>query len=142
MREIKFRGKRIDSGEWVYGGIIQYGDYVAIIQHSDYHGWHTFIEVDPATVGQFTGLRDKNRREIFEDDLLQSPVGAMYIWQVKFEDGAYILEQINGLKKREKRGHVQDFCCEDVIELYQLVKIGNIHDNPELLRCVVIRNCP
>ena len=155
MREIKFRGKRKDNGEWVEGCYLETqmsGVYI-INTKAQAKGKMpgkvtigdkiTHHEVDPATVGQFTGLRDIVRteefpegQETFEDDLLQSQVGAMYIWQVKFEDGAYILEQINGPKKRGKQRHVQDFCCKDDIELYQLVKIGNIYDNPELLEGV------
>lgn len=151
-REIKFRGKDINTGEWVYGAFVPdalektHGDMVTwgfIRRHNKETGKMETIEVDRESVGQFTGLRDIVRteefpegQETFEDDLLQSQVGAMYIWQVKFEDGAYILEQINGPKKRGKQRHVQDFCCKDDIELYQLVKIGNIYDNPELLEGV------
>ena len=151
-REIKFRGKDINTGEWVYGAFVPdalektHGDMVTwgfIRRYNKETGKMETIEVDRESVGQFTGLRDIVRteefpegQETFEDDLLQSQVGAMYIWQVKFEDGAYILEQINGPKKRSKRGHVQDFCCKDDIDFYQLVKIGNIHDNPELLEGV------
>jgi|LSQX01.1.fsa_nt_gb uncharacterized phage protein (TIGR01671 family) len=151
-REIKFRGKDINTGEWVYGAFVPdalektHGDMVAwgfIRRHNKETGKMETIEIDRESVGQFTGLRDIVRteefpegQETFEDDLLQSQVGAMYIWQVKFEDGAYILEQINGPKKRGKQRHVQDFCCKDDIELYQLVKIGNIYDNPELLEGV------
>ena len=151
-RKIKFRGKRIDNGEWVYGAFVPdaieptHGDMVTwgfIRRYNKETGKMETIEVDRESVGQFTGLRDIVRteefpegQETFEDDLLQSQVGAMYIWQVKFEDGAYILEQINGPKKRGKQRHVQDFCCKDDIELYQLVKIGNIYENPELLEGV------
>ena len=151
-REIKFRGKDINTGEWVYGAFVPdalektHGDMVTwgfIRRHNKETGKMETIEVDRESVGQFTGLRDIVRteefpegQETFEDDLLQSQVGAMYIWQVKFEDGAYILEQINGPKKRGKQRHVQDFCCKDDLELYQLVKIGNIYDNPELLEGV------
>ena len=151
-RKIKFRGKDINTGEWVYGAFVPdalektHGDMVTwgfIRRHNKETGKMETIEVDRESVGQFTGLRDIVRteefpegQEIFEDDLLQSQVGAMYIWQVKFEDGAYILEQINGPKKRGKQRHVQDFCCKDDIELYQLVKIGNIYENPELLEGV------
>ena len=52
MREILFRGKRKDNGEWVEGGILQEEGYTAIIIYSDYHNWHDFIEVIPETVGQ------------------------------------------------------------------------------------------
>ena len=68
MREIEFRGKRKDNGDWVYGGILQKDDYTAIVVWSDYKGWHEFIEIDPETVGQCTGLEDKNKQKTYKDD--------------------------------------------------------------------------
>lgn len=133
MREIKFRGKLIGTGEWVFGAYIGNYGKPFIVSHNvveyceEYFLPEFWWRVDRNTVGQYTGLRDKNGREIYEDDLLQSQIGDKHIWRVLFEDGAFILEQIAGHKRRNGKKHSQDFCCRDDIELYQLVVIDRQH---------------
>lgn len=143
MRDIKFRGKRVDNGEWVLGDLIKDSrtwyfikppDNVCYGQHGGrWCGNHYVDRVDPETVGQFTGLLDKKGKEIYEGDILQSQIGDKNVWKVLFDDGSFVIEQIKSHKIRGKKKHAQDFCCADDIELYQLVVIGNLHDNPELL---------
>ena len=124
MREILFRGKRTDNGTWAYG-------YLFCIWERTYLCWGTtndvpnMKEVLPETVGQFTGLTDKNGVKIFEGDIVRY---CDTIHQVVFEQRnttAYF-----GLVYSEIEtipfGHYQD--------LKQIEVIGNIHDNPELLK--------
>ena len=112
MREILFRGKRIDNGEWAFGF------YVETERYNNLHWiWDgkEYVAVDPSTVGQYTGLTDKNGKKIFEGDILEFRRGRTHT--VKFEDGAYIFT-----------GTAIPVRYADKFKV-----IGNIHDNPELL---------
>jgi uncharacterized phage protein (TIGR01671 family) len=127
MREILFRGKREYNGEWVRGSLILWngGDAEICITSSEEHEEQSKALVYPETVGQFTGLTDKNGKKIFEGDIVQAErIGNSDNWTgyVVFWNGCFALK---GLKD----GNVP------AIDLFKNYKvIGNIHDNPELLK--------
>ena len=132
MREILFRGKTLDKGEWVYGNLITDDNDVYILTQEnlsrgiDIGGWIDGVqscEVIPETVGQYTGLRDKNGERIFEGDIIKS-IAAWYV--VEFENGGYGLSPFGKGKLIPIMGH-WNFNGNEV------EVIGNIHDNPELL---------
>lgn len=148
MRDILFRGKRADNPGWVEGLVACGYDYddeapVTVIIPNDAFfdvgyktdGWDFVI---PETVGQWSGLDDKNGKRIFEGDILESRASENEVdwkrWRVLFEDGGFCFERIAEKPKRNKRSNPEKYLlCEDEINLYGLVIIGNIHDNPELL---------
>lgn len=130
-REIKFRGKRIDTGEWVYGNLLQDSGLCFIGKNIEVFKEAPFNEclVNPDTVGQYTGLKDRNGKEIYEGDILlheeRYNLGLFkdYI-KVEWEDAGYIATVLNN----ESKGLVQplEYCTDYPV-------CGNIHDNPELL---------
>ena len=140
MREILFRGKRLDNGEWVEGNLfvsdtdgrtyILAGSRIVTIE------W----EVDPSTVGQYTGLKDKNGERIFEGDIVEC-----VSWNEYFSIPEYNLFQ-NFRRVMVVVFHTGFFCMKesmpdplrpnywDLIYNGDIEIIGNIHDNPEFMK--------
>lgn len=137
-REIKFRGRRLDNGEWVYGSLIQNvndrGDTICfIVPHlpcsSEGNIWSAkMFPVDPATVGQYTGLKDRNGREIYEGDILLFAEELKSI--VEFRHGMFGYEFCGNFIGYGGNYHF-DFNPSDKDSNHEV--IGNIYDNPELL---------
>jgi uncharacterized phage protein (TIGR01671 family) len=135
MRTIKFRGKRCDNGEWVYGYYVE--------SHHSWHGYHphkAWILDDAITnggffalkgkravvnesVGQFTGLHDKNGKEIYEGDIIVHASGSSIMYIVEWHNTELVGKQIGS------SSYAGISYWIDVTEV-----IGNIHDNPELMK--------
>lgn len=127
MRTIKFRGKRLDNKEWIHGYLADKG-YINDIDTVDLSS----IEVSQDTIGEYTGLDDKNGKEIYEGDIVKTPLldpifgdvlsDAFDNAPISFHNGAFVVAYYEGRHKI----YLQD--------LYDKVEvIGNIYDNPELL---------
>lgn len=118
MREILFRGKHMANGQWCEGNLAVRKNGIAIITPDD-TPCGVYGQVRPDTVGQYTGLTDKNGKKIFEGDIMRLCQGAhpcLVYW-----DGRGWAWMQNG-KRRD---------IDLTREMMQV--IGNIHDNPELL---------
>lgn len=129
MRTIKFRGKDAENGMWIYGDLFQrIGFYPQIIEYfADDNGKLAYrgIAVQENTVCQFTGLHDKDGKEIYEGDIVQSVYYKDFVYKVVYDDNrfaSFCLERKKNMF-RHFFGEAKD--CE---------VIGNIYDNPELLK--------
>ena len=128
MRIIRFRGKDIQTGEWVKGDLIQrLGFYPAIITtYPTVEGkvGYAEISVNQETIGQFTGLYDKNKGEIYEGDILEVQ-GMQDRIEVRFVRGVFAFLW---------NGNLDDEVPINAPTQEWAEVIGNIHDNPKLLK--------
>lgn len=134
MREIIFRGKSEYDGEWIHGGALHqtdnYGDEVDrwfIIDGTDTYDNDIGepIRVIPETIGQYTGLTDKNGVKIFEGDIVQySGEKHIVVFETRGKTGYFGIK----IDRLETWG----FCLSVPTGLMEV--IGNIHDNPELTK--------
>ena len=122
-REILYRGKRVDTGEWVEGSLIGNDVIVGKIVEfeEDYFCTEFWYKVDPETVGQFTGMTDKKGKKLFEGDVY-SMGDKNILYVVIFDKSQFIGKQVGN---RSLAG--LEYWKSD-IEI-----VGSVHDNPELL---------
>ena len=130
MREILFRGKRTDNGTWAYG-------YLFCIWERTYLCWGTtndvpnMKEVIPETIGQYTGLTDRNGKKIFEGDIVNviytSSLGEEFtqITTVRYDETECCFYPMRW----------EEYCvnCDYSTEIIEIIVISNIHDSPKLL---------
>lgn len=137
MREILFRAKRVDNGEWVEGSLIQCGitDKKFIFNKND-----DANEVILETVCQYTGLTDKNSKKIFEGDIICSKYAnakySEFIETVVFHRGKFCVEykiSEHGRSYAPLADGIQRIITDKSVYMESCEVIGNIHDNPELL---------
>ena len=121
MREVLFRAKRIDDGEWIEGFLFSTNEHTYIAYPNQFDDdlflspKEIFIEVDPETICQYTGLTDKNGRKIFERDILKIPERKNQTLHIEYGQFCDALKPLIAYIRPD---------CE---------VIGNIFDNPELI---------
>ena len=141
MREIKFRGKRVDDGEWVYGYYVKQKILNVLkdrYEHKIYDDCLQIHTVHLDTVGQYTGLKDIDGAEIYEGDIVKGiHTTVIHAGTTPVEIGA------SSIKWKGVVEWVQDCCSYGVresacrhskmLKCHEYEIIGNIHENPELL---------
>lgn len=139
MREILFRGKCVDSGEWIYGSFIPdllevyqnvpgkwLGDWGFIKPFGKTKEERLMVEVERETIGQYIGLTDKNGVKIFEGDVVRIPSFKPALMLIGFIEGAFCLTN-------SEKEFIADIHYIHHAGINEAEVIGNIHDNPELL---------
>ncbi len=126
MRQIKFRGKETSKpNRWMIGHYYEENGASFIWVKGEMKNWP--IEVDAETVGQFTGLLDKNGKEIYEGDIILLGKNKTYTAQIVYRNDSLRIYSVGGYFIDDL-----DYIRQCGIEYCEV--IGNIHDNPELLK--------
>lgn len=142
-REIKFRGLNKKNNQWLYGYFFKYPNCHTVIYESDSSCW----EVLSSSVGQYTGLKDKNGTEIYEGDIVQLtiPDGTIRLFVVEWAEEDRKLISLSGFEHDGNPVRICGWCFNwNGFHLYPTVIdgipdneimtiVGNVHDNPELL---------
>jgi len=142
MRDIKFRGKRIDNGEWVYGNYVNdnQGHFITLPLETA----HRLVRVNPATVGQFIGLHDKAGILIYEGDIVQTPYYIMgkevgvEKHTVVFDNGSFGIRRgwdyvwLSELRVPTKYEYISNVGEVAIEWQHPFEVIGNIHTQTEM----------
>ena len=127
MREILFRGKRTINGDWVYGDFVRGNERKSLrdsifVYDSETQSFNDY-EINPSTLGQYTGLTDKNGKKVFEGDIIRKTNKGRHpeIFIANIRTRFYTNEEVY----YGPFDHFAESCEYEII--------GNIHDNPELL---------
>lgn len=134
MREILFRGKMVDGLGWIEGSLIKWKHFNGKNYEDTYSIKDLYCNeflVHPESVGQFTGLHDKNGKRIFEGDVLKLTYdGYSFNCEVKFNDGGFLVYHDNGFNGGDADMTMIGWLKHDD---YQFEIIGNIHDSADNL---------
>jgi len=126
MREIKFRGISEEGNKWVFGDLFHGVTYISINVTERFDNYNSIkhVVVNPETVGQYTGLNDKNGNEIYEGDILEFSMHARECGSVIFRDGSFMVFR-----------NSDDYCIADFEDEngYFFEILGNIYENTELI---------
>ena len=133
MKEILFKGKRIEDGEWIEGYYQKRHDFLGneehLIFYADGHTVFDHAEVSSGTLCQFTGLCDKNGKKIWENDILMAHLDESYPEDVTYETVEW---NVAGWVGHETGSVDRQYLNKFDLEHYEVV--GNIFNNPELLQ--------
>ena len=136
-REILFRGKSIGTGEWLYGYLFNYGltapsnvPCISVCVPKSWKEAYNLYAVSPDTIGQYTGLKDKNVKKIFEGDILYQGAKMLGVVCISARYGISI-------QKKSSTWSLINFVLDSDFDAGVLSDIevrGNIYDNPELMK--------
>lgn len=128
MRVIEFRGKNTGSNRWIHGAFIP-ADYTYWREPSIADNNHRF-EIRPETLGQYTGYKDADGKEIYEGDVLQSFISdKTNRGVVEFRGGAWQIWD----RTKDKMSECWMLLDWTLFRIERVKVVGNIHDNPELM---------
>ena len=134
MRDIIFRGKRADNGEWVTGFYCTKdgAHFITTIgMYKSGKNYFSDVLVNPETIGQYTGTIDKNGKKIFEGDIVRTEFGRLCIFEW-FENRVTRCWDLSPILTNSNLIHPAPYRTS-IFDSEHLEVVGNIHDNPELL---------
>ena len=128
MRDILFRGKRVEHGGWVEGSLIKACGLCLIFSDTT----KECCVVLNDTIGQFTGMHDKNDKKIFEGDIVETKYGRLctVVWFASQAHNGWDLEVVGTVENSVHTKYPDEF---DLYKKENLEVVGNIHDNPDIL---------